>query len=71
MWDVAVIGAGLSGIICARRLVSEGYSVCILDKSRGVGGRMATRRVNEQTRVDHGLRYWQPSQQACKRSLMS
>lgn len=60
MWDVAVIGAGLSGIICARRLVSAGYSVCILDKSRGLGGRMATRRVGEQVRVDHGLRYWQP-----------
>ena len=64
MWDVAVIGAGLSGIVCARRLVSAGYSVCILDKSRGLGGRMATRRIseqqgNEQLRVDHGLRYWQ------------
>lgn len=60
MWDVAVIGAGLSGIVCARRLVSAGYSVCILDKSRGVGGRMATRRVGDRIRVDHGLRYWQP-----------
>jgi len=60
MWDVAIIGAGLSGIICARRLVSAGYSVCILDKSRGLGGRMATRRVSDRIRVDHGLRYWQP-----------
>ncbi|MEM6449872.1 MAG: NAD(P)-binding protein [Cyanobacteria bacterium P01_D01_bin.105] len=66
MWDVAVIGAGLSGITCARKLGSAGYSVCILDKSRGLGGRMATRRVtnthmsNHHIRVDHGLRYWQP-----------
>lgn len=45
MWDVAVIGAGLSGITCARQLAATGQRVCILDKSRGLGGRMATRRV--------------------------
>ena len=64
MWDVAIIGAGLSGIACARQLTAAGYRVCILDKSRGLGGRMATRRVSPpaspEVRVDHGLRYWQP-----------
>ncbi len=79
MWDVAIIGAGLSGIACARSLTASGYSVCILDKSRGLGGRMATRRVSLQPagshadrradqradqRVDHGLRYWQPASAA-------
>ena len=60
MWDVAVIGAGLSGLICARQLKKAGQSVCILDKSRGLGGRIATRRAH-QVRIDHGLRYWQAS----------
>ena len=60
MWDVAVIGAGLSGLICARELHRAGQKVCILDKSRGLGGRIATRRAH-QVRVDHGLRYWQAS----------
>lgn len=64
MWDVAIIGAGLAGLTCAQQLRAVGYQVCVLDKSRGLGGRMATRRVNrakDQTvRVDHGLRYWQP-----------
>lgn len=65
MWDVAIIGAGLSGIACAQQLTAAGYRVCILDKSRGLGGRMATRRVSRPAiskvvRVDHGLRYWQP-----------
>ena len=64
MWDVAIIGAGLSGITCARQLTAAGHRVCILDKARGLGGRMATRRVNPpasaKVRVDHGLRYWQP-----------
>ncbi len=67
MWDVAVIGAGLSGIACARALAEAGYRVCILDKSRGVGGRMATRRVEageKNLRVDHGLPYWQPASAA-------
>ncbi|MBE9079517.1 FAD-dependent oxidoreductase [Romeria aff. gracilis LEGE 07310] len=59
MWDVIVIGAGLAGLVCARELRAVGYRVCVLDKSRGVGGRMATRRVKG-TRVDHGLRYWNP-----------
>ena len=62
MWDVAIIGAGLSGLTCARELKAAGLTVCVLDKSRGLGGRMATRRVERQgqtLRVDHGLRYWQ------------
>ncbi len=73
MWDVAIIGAGLTGLTCARQLRAAGLAVCVLDKSRGLGGRMATRRVSSQThgqrnnqdyvpvRADHGLRYWQQS----------
>ncbi|MBE9064199.1 NAD(P)/FAD-dependent oxidoreductase [cf. Phormidesmis sp. LEGE 11477] len=69
MWDVAIIGAGLTGLTCARQLKAAGLTVCVLDKSRGLGGRMATRRVETQdygrahqlVRVDHGLRYWQPA----------
>jgi predicted NAD/FAD-dependent oxidoreductase len=66
MWDVAIIGAGLSGLTCARELKAAGLTVCVLDKSKGLGGRMATRRVErpgqrqgQTLRVDHGLRYWQ------------
>lgn len=40
---IAVIGAGLAGITCARTLVQAGHQVTLLDKSRGVGGRLATR----------------------------
>lgn len=66
MWDVAIIGAGLAGITCARQLTAAGKRVCILDKSRGLGGRMATRRVNNRTRVDHGLPDWSPQTESLK-----
>lgn len=59
LFDVAIIGAGLAGLTCARILKQAGYSTVILEKSRGVGGRVATRRV-QNTCADHGLRYLSP-----------
>ena len=56
MFDVAVIGAGISGISCAQQLRQLGYRVVVVEKSRGLGGRIATRRV-ENTWADHGARY--------------
>ena len=60
MLDVLVIGAGMTGISCARQLHAAGFDVVVLDKGRGIGGRMATRRadINGQTiRFDHGSQY--------------
>lgn len=56
VFDVAVIGAGVAGLICAQQLRQAGYSVVIIEKSRGAGGRLATRRLHD-TRADHGARY--------------
>jgi renalase len=53
MWDVAVAGAGISGLTCAVALQEAGYRVVVVEKSKGVGGRVATRRL-EHTWVDHG-----------------
>lgn len=52
-----IIGAGMSGLIAARELQAAGWDVTILDKGRGVGGRMATRRVGEGT-FDHGAQFF-------------
>ena len=55
--DVAIIGAGLAGVAAAGDLITAGKSVLLIDKSRGVGGRMATRRHGE-TRIDHGAQFF-------------
>jgi len=54
--DVAVVGAGLAGLVCAQRLRLAGQRVVVLEKSRGLGGRLATRRLSG-TCADHGVRY--------------
>ncbi len=42
---IAVIGAGVAGAACAAGLLRIGLDVTAFDKSRGVGGRLATRRA--------------------------
>lgn len=57
--DVVVIGAGMAGLTAARRLQLAGYRVRLLEKSRGLGGRLATRRLGGMP-LDHGARFLQP-----------
>lgn len=54
---VLVVGAGISGLLAARSLVDRGHTVLVLDKARGVGGRMSTRRIGT-ARVDHGAQFF-------------
>ena len=51
--DVVVVGAGLAGLAAARHVAQGGLSVEVIEKSGGLGGRLATRRVDELP-VDHG-----------------
>lgn len=53
----AVIGAGISGLAAARALHDQGHRVSVFDKSRGVGGRVATRRIDG-VGFDHGAQYF-------------
>ncbi len=54
---IAVIGAGLSGVVAARTLAGHGHQVQIFEKARGAGGRMTTRRA-EGYAFDHGAQYF-------------
>lgn len=56
MIPVAIIGAGMAGLACARRLLRAGMQPVLFDKSRAVGGRVATRRI-EVLQFDHGAQY--------------
>src|SRR5690606_6893850 len=53
----AVVGAGMAGVTAARTLVQAGHRVTLFEKSRGFGGRMATRRT-EFGGFDHGVQYF-------------
>ena len=56
MSGIAIIGAGVAGLACARRLQDHGLAVRIFDKSRALGGRCATRR-SDFGPFDHGAQY--------------
>jgi predicted NAD/FAD-dependent oxidoreductase len=52
-----VVGAGLAGLMAATKLQQAGWSVTVLDKGRGVGGRTANRRFGGAS-FDHGAQYF-------------
>ena len=54
---IAVIGAGIAGIACARTLAQAGHQVTVFEKHREAGGRMATR-DSEFGGFDHGAQYF-------------
>ena len=56
MKKIAIIGAGFSGL-CLAHFLKDKAELSIFEKSRGVSGRMATRRI-EQFSFDHGAQYF-------------
>lgn len=54
---IAIVGAGLAGLTAARVLADKGHQVVVLEKARGPGGRMSTRR-DGRCRFDHGAQYF-------------
>jgi renalase len=56
MIPIVIIGAGMAGLACARRLADAGHAPVVLDKGRGIGGRVATRRAGD-WQFDHGAQY--------------
>ncbi len=59
MSSIAIIGAGMSGLAAAHVLREAGYTVTLFEKSRGVGGRAATRK-RAGFIYDHGAQYIKP-----------
>jgi len=53
MHDVIVLGAGVAGLQCARRLAASGADVLVVDRADKPGGRCATRQFEGQP-ADYG-----------------
>ncbi|MEX2605380.1 MAG: FAD-dependent oxidoreductase [Gracilimonas sp.] len=60
---IAVIGAGISGLTAGRILDKAGHEVVVFEKSRGFGGRLATRMggSENQQKIDHGVTHFTAS----------
>ncbi len=59
--DVVVIGAGMAGLSCASALQARGKRVLVLEKARGTGGRLSSKRVKDQQGNDLGYDLGAPS----------
>ena len=55
--DVVIIGAGIAGLMAARRLHASRIRVVVLEKGEQAGGRLATRAVG-QGRADSGAQFF-------------
>jgi hypothetical protein len=55
---IAIVGAGLAGLVAATELQRAGHPVVVVDKGRSVGGRLATRRLGTGAIADHGAQFF-------------
>jgi renalase len=55
-----IVGSGIAGLMAGRELKRQGINVTVLEKARGVGGRMASHRIDAAV-FDHGTQYFGPS----------
>lgn len=68
MKDVVIVGAGLAGLTCARRLQAGGVDCVVLEASDAVGGRVRTD-VVEGFRLDRGFQVLLTAYPAAKKWL--
>lgn len=57
MKSIAIIGAGLSGLIAAQELTKQGWQVSLFDKARGRSGRLSSKRLSW-GQADMGAQYF-------------
>ena len=56
--NVVIIGAGVSGLACARALKKSGRSVLVLERGRNVGGRCSAWRTDDGHLIDYGVTFY-------------
>ncbi len=57
MIDFCVLGSGIAGATIAN-ILSKKYTVCVVDKAKGVGGRASNKKFKNIGNFDHGLQYF-------------
>lgn len=57
IFDALIIGSGLAGLSAVDKLSKKGLTTAVVDKGRGVGGRLAARRIGEAV-FDHGAQFF-------------
>lgn len=57
VFDTLIIGSGLAGLSAANELSKNNSNIIVIDKGRGVGGRLAARRIGEAV-FDHGAQFF-------------
>ena len=67
---IAIIGTGLSSLIAARTIADHGFDVTVFEKSRGIGGRMSTRRTDAFGQFDHGAQYFTARDDSFRRCVL-
>jgi all-trans-retinol 13,14-reductase len=55
-YEVLIIGSGMGGLVCAAILSKEGFSVCVVEKNRQIGGSLQTF-VRDRVIFDSGVHY--------------
>jgi monoamine oxidase len=61
--DVAVVGAGLAGLVAARRVAAEGASVAVLEARERVGGRVLSEPLGDGKQAEVGGQWVGPTQE--------
>lgn len=77
LYDVAIIGAGLTGCSLANLLTQQGKSCLLIEKSRGFGGRCSRRLLKDGLSIDIGAPFFEKEAQGhplvehwCKQGLL-
>lgn len=65
---IAIIGAGLAGLTCARQLHTQGHNVTVYEKNREISGRMITHQT-DLGGFDSGAQYFTASSEQFKKEL--
>ncbi len=70
MKDFCIVGTGISGSTIAN-LLKKKYSIQVIDKAKGLGGRSSNKRYKKLLSFDHGLQFISPKTKEFKKFILN